>query len=108
MAEAAEQTGLGDFGGDTFREGLGAFCDAVDAEARLSDFGGVAVRANIVGSLANRLRIVDYIAADPTVVDEPVEAPLFVVGMFRAGTTLLSHLFDQDPANRALLSWEVA
>ncbi len=26
--------------------------------------------------------------------------------MFRAGTTLLSRLFDQDPRNRALLMWE--
>src|SRR5689334_3007296 len=99
MAEAVEQTGLDDFGGDTFREGLGVLCEAVDEEARLSDFGAVAVRANVVGSLANRLRIVDYIAADPTVADEPIEAPLFVVGMFRAGTTLLSHLFDQDRNN---------
>jgi sulfotransferase family protein len=107
-AEAVEQTGLDDFGGDSFREGLGVLCEAVDAEARLSDFGAIAVRANIVGSLANRLRIVDYVAADPAVADEPIEAPLFVVGMFRAGTTLLSHLFDQDPDNRALLSWEVA
>jgi hypothetical protein len=29
-----------------------------------------------------------------------------VVGLFRAGTTLMSNLFDQDPANRALLRWE--
>ena len=29
-----------------------------------------------------------------------------VIGMFRAGTTFLSHLLDQDPANRALLGWE--
>src|SRR5438270_6645031 len=28
--------------------------------------------------------------------------------MFRAGTTFFSKLLDQDPANRALLSWEVA
>ena len=28
--------------------------------------------------------------------------------MFRAGTTLLSHLLDQDPQNRSLLNWEAA
>jgi hypothetical protein len=108
VGEAVEQTGLTDFGGGEFREGLGVLCDAVAAEAQLNDLGAIAVRANVVGSLANRLRIVAYAAAHPDVADEAVEAPLFVVGMFRAGTTLLSHLFDQDPRNRALLSWEVA
>jgi hypothetical protein len=29
-----------------------------------------------------------------------------VIGMFRAGTTLLSYLLDQDPGNRPLLGWE--
>jgi hypothetical protein len=29
-----------------------------------------------------------------------------VIGMFRAGTTFLSQLFDQDARNRALLRWE--
>jgi hypothetical protein len=29
-----------------------------------------------------------------------------VIGMFRAGTTFLSQLLDQDPRNRALLRWE--
>jgi hypothetical protein len=108
LAEAVEQTGLSDFGGETFREGLAVLCDSVTAESQLNDLGTVAARASIVGSLANRLRIVDYAKANPDVADERIEAPLFVVGMFRAGTTLLSHLFDQDPRNRALLSWEVA
>jgi hypothetical protein len=54
----------------------------------------------------NRLRVVDWIARHPEVSGEVIEAPLVVIGMFRAGTTLLSHLFDQDPRNRALLMWE--
>src|SRR5690242_1314198 len=108
VAEAVEQTGRSDFGGETFREGLAVLCESITAEARLNDFVAVAARATIVGSLDNRLRIVDYIRTNPDVSDERIEAPLFVVGMFRAGTTLLSHLFDQDPRNRALLSWEVA
>ena len=32
--------------------------------------------------------------------------PIVVIGMFRAGTTFLSQLFDQDDRNRALLRWE--
>jgi hypothetical protein len=64
------------------------------------------VRATVVGSLANRLKVVDWAASHAGVADEIIEAPVFVIGMFRAGTTLLSNLFDQDPRNRALLRWE--
>jgi hypothetical protein len=60
----------------------------------------------LTGSLANRLRVVDWIARHPDVADETIERPLIVIGMFRAGTTLLSRLLDQDPRNRALLMWE--
>ena len=52
----------------------------------------------LAGSLANRLRVVDWIARHPEVADERIDAPLVVIGMFRAGTTFLSYLLDQDPA----------
>ena len=60
----------------------------------------------LTGSLANRLRVVDWITRHPDVAGEAIERPLIVIGMFRAGTTLLSRLLDQDPHNRALLMWE--
>jgi hypothetical protein len=40
------------------------------------------------------------------VASERIDAPLIVIGMFRAGTTFLSNLLDQDRRNRALLLWE--
>ena len=106
IAEARAATGLEDLGGEDFREGLQVFCDAVGREAQLSEFGAIAVRANVVGSLANRLKVVDHHARNPDVAEERIESPLVVIGMFRAGTTFLSRLLDQDPGNRALLGWE--
>jgi hypothetical protein len=106
--EAVVAAGLDDFGGDDFRPGLDVFAEAVSGEAKLNDIGAIAVRAQIVGTLTNRLRIIDYAKQHPEVANEQIDAPLIVVGMFRAGTTLLSQLLDQDPSNRALLSWEVA
>jgi hypothetical protein len=108
IAEASAQTGLDDFGGDSFREGLDVWCDAVEREAQLNQFGAIAVRANAVASLASRLKITQYRKEHPDVASESIEQPLIVVGLFRAGTTLLSHLLDKDPANRALLGWEAA
>jgi hypothetical protein len=106
LDEASAATGLDDFGPADFREGLDRYCDAVDAEARLNDLGAVAVSSAVVAALGNRLRVVDWHRRHPELADERVDAPVVVVGMFRAGTTLLSHLLDVDPGNRSLLRWE--
>ena len=104
--EARAKTGLDDFGPDSFREGLDVLCESVAGEARLNDLGTVAVQGNIVAALANRLRVVDWAATHPDVATGAVDAPVIVIGMFRAGTTFLSYLLDQDVRNRSLLRWE--
>jgi hypothetical protein len=106
LAAASDQTGLADFGRDSFREGLAVYCESVTHEAQLNDLGVAAVGANITGCLVNRLRVVDWAGGHPDVTSAPIEAPLVVIGMFRAGTTLLSNLLDQDKRNRSLLRWE--
>jgi hypothetical protein len=108
VAEACGLAGLDEFGSDGFREGLSVYCASASSEARLNEFGAIAIRSNIVGSLVNRLRIVDWSQRHPDVADERIEAPVFVIGMFRAGTTFLSYLLEQDRRNRALLRWEAA
>lgn len=106
LAAASKQTGLADFGDDRFREGLEIYCQSVTAEAELNEIGTMAVEAAVVGNLANRLRVVNWADRHPEVAEEAIVAPLVVIGMFRAGTTLLSNLLDQDPKNRPLLRWE--
>jgi Sulfotransferase family len=106
IAQAIESTGLQDFGREEFREGLEVYCDSAFGEAQLNELGTAAVTGNIVGSLANRLRVVDWAGRHPEVTAERTEAPLIVIGIFRAGTTFFSYLLDQDPRNRPLLSWE--
>ena len=106
VAEARATAMLDDFGGDSFREGLEVYCASVSSEAQLNEVGEIGIRGNIVASLVNRLRIVDWSNRHPAVTDERIEAPLVVIGMFRAGTTFLSCLLEQDSRNRALLRWE--
>jgi hypothetical protein len=106
VAKAREVTELEDFGSDSFREGLDAYCQSVTNEAQLSEVGVVGIHGTIVASLVNRLRVVDYATRHPDVAAERVDAPLVVIGMFRAGTTFLSYLLERDPQNRALLRWE--
>lgn len=108
MASAVELAGSDDFGPASFREGLSVLCASVGSEAQLNDLGDMAVRQNMISGLVNRLRVLDWTRTHPEVRAEPIEAPLVVVGLFRAGTTFLSELLDQDPANRSLLRWEAA
>ncbi len=106
IAEARELAALDDFGSDSFREGLAVYAESASTEAQLNELGETAIRANIVGSLTNRLRIVDWAQQHPAVADERIDAPIVVIGMFRAGTTFLSYVLEQDTRNRALLRWE--
>ena len=113
VAAAVEQTGLDDFGEDlipssvvSFREGLELYVDCLDREAQLNELGAVALPPAVTAALVNRLKVIDWAKQHPEVETERIEAPVVVIGMFRAGTTFLSHLLDQDPANRALLGWE--
>jgi hypothetical protein len=106
IAEARMTAALDDFGTDSFREGLEVYCASVSSEAHLNEIGAIGIRANIVASLVNRLRVVDWSNRHPAVADERIDAPLVVIGMFRAGTTFLSSLLEQDGRNRALLRWE--
>jgi Sulfotransferase family len=106
VAEAREKTGFDDFGPDDFRQGLTILCESINSEARLNELGAVAVRETVINALANRLQVFDWIRHHPEVTGERIDAPIVVIGMFRAGTTFLSQLLDQDPRNRALLRWE--
>lgn len=106
VAQAVAQTGLEDFGPDDFREGLEVYCEAVTEEARLNEIGAAVVPANVVGCLANRLAVVDWARQHPDVADEAIEAPVVVVGLFRAGTTFMSYMLEKDPAHRPLMGWE--
>ena len=106
LAAARTQTGLEDFGSETFREGLAVFCESASGEAQLNGVGGMAAPGMVLGCLVNRLKVTDWVKRHPQVLHEKIEAPLVVVGMFRAGTTFLTYLMEKDPRHRPLLRWE--
>lgn len=108
LDEAVRLAGSDDFGPSGFQDGLTQLCGSASAEAELNELGAMALRQNIIGGLVNRLRVTDWHRTHPDIAAVPVDAPLVVVGLFRAGTTFLSELLDQDPANRSLLRWEAA
>ena len=105
---ARKRTGLEDLGGDGFRQGLGVLLRSLDGEAQLTPLGRIAARSRIVGLLETRLRLVDRVRRDPSVGEEVIDRPVFVLGLPRTGTTVLYGMLAADPAMRSPASWEVA
>lgn len=109
IAESAvAATGLDDFGGDLWREGLDVLTAALRTEARLNPIGVASFGDRIGSYLQNRLRVVDWLRRHPEIADETVTDPVIITGLPRTGTTALSNLLAQDPDTRSLLVWESA
>jgi hypothetical protein len=106
IEKACTATGLTDMGDPSARQGLERLVQASNDEAQLSATGAQRWEANIVATLSNRLRIVDYLKHHPELLERPIEAPMFVFGLPRTGTTLTINLLNADPARRCLLRWE--
>jgi hypothetical protein len=106
LAEARAQTGLDDFGDESFREALRVLLGSLDREARLHEQGRASQRARIVDSLATRLRAQACFREHPGILEERIEAPFFIVGLPRTGTTMLHRLIASDPGLQAVLWWE--
>ena len=105
IARACASTGLSEFGPGGWREGLGILVETMSAH----DYGEVAngrIEARLTGVLASRLRIEDWIARHPEVLDEKIAGPVFVIGMPRTGTTALQAFLANDPQWRYLRGWE--
>ena len=104
IEQAQKATGLEKFDSDSFREGL---------DILLGDYNASGASANerLAGQihmcLSNRLKVTDYLAKNPELLDRPIEKPVFVFGIPRTGTTLLSNLLATDPARHSPLTWEI-
>jgi hypothetical protein len=106
--KAAAATRLQDFGDPSFRDGLDRLCASLEQEAQLTALGRLIARDEILRLLQNRLRCVDLLKRHPEIEDQAVEAPVFILGMPRTGTTSTHELMALDPQFRVPLSWEVA
>ncbi len=103
---ARRRSGLRQFDDEAFVAPLERLCAALEEEARLTPTGRLLTRARIESALINRLRLAACYAAHPEIADIAIEAPLFVTGLQRSGTTKLQRMLAADPDTRALSSWE--
>jgi hypothetical protein len=108
LTRAREQTGLSDFGEDSFYEGLRILVKALDEEARLNEMGRMANDGQIVSLLSNRLQIEDWYKRHPEIDEQQIIAPLIGLGLPRTGSTALGILLGEDPNVRSLRNWEMS
>jgi len=103
---ACARTGLDDFGGDSWREGLEVLVRSTNEEGALSEMGDSVLADQYTGHLVNRLQIEDWYRRHPEIDDQEIVAPLFGLSLPRTGSTALSFLLALDPARRSLRTWE--
>jgi hypothetical protein len=103
---AREKTQLADPDSRSWREGLEILIRDHENTGALSERGQMMIKARYAEALAARMRADDYIRRNPGVTQVPVKRPVFILGLPRTGTTLVSYMMDADPANRSLLKWE--
>lgn len=97
MAQARRRTGLADFGAEEFVDPLRRLLDSCAREAELSVVGRIATDWDVARFLGNLLRMRQAETAEPTILQEPIAAPVFITGLPRSGTSFLHRLIMQDP-----------
>ncbi len=107
ISAARAQSGLADFGDPAILDGLGRLLDAYANEARFTPRGADMMHADVVATMATRMKVEDWLKRHPELLEKPVEKPLFVFGLPRTGTTLMVNLLAADPATRSYLRWEI-
>ncbi|CAI5463263.1 unnamed protein product [Closterium sp. Yama58-4] len=92
LRAAYKATGLRDYGEGTFLTGLRLLLKGLEEEARLSAFGRILIWNDVQRLLRYRLQLEDTRRRHPEIEEEKIEAPVFILGLPRTGTTFLFNL----------------
>jgi len=106
LAIARSSTGLDDVGDELFLECYRRRIASIDRDSGATLLGRLLARAEAIRVLQTNLRLRKAWADDPSILEEPIEQPIFVAGAPRTGTTILLELLALDPNLRAPISWE--
>lgn len=106
IEQAQQKTGLSEFDSNSYREGLDILLSDANKN-NMPERGVERFSSSVVDVLANRLKVTDYLKQRPELLERKIEKPVFVFGVPRTGTTLLSNLLAADPARRSPLTWEI-
>lgn len=80
-----------------WRRRLAILCDDLEGSARLTAFGRTLAHGQLAAALRDRARLEALWARHPAIAEQPVAAPIVIVGQMRSGTTRLQRLLACDP-----------
>lgn len=106
VQNAIETSGLDDFGGHSFEAGLTALIHSLNPDLNLGEAMAGHFQQIISQLLLNRLEVTHLLKEHPEIMDEKIEAPVFIVGLPRSGTTITQTLMALDPLSRYLRNFE--
>jgi hypothetical protein len=107
LTAARDKTGLPGVGIDEVVPALERWLQAQRDEASLSEAGRQVAFRQATEHVATRIVLEDHFNRHPEISEQRIEAPLFVVGLYRSGTTKLHHLLCADDRWTYLRTWEV-
>lgn len=106
IATAQKTTGFEKFDSESYREGLDILVGSLNKNT-YPEASAERLQQLLLLALSNRLKVTHYLEGRPELLERPIEKPVFVFGVPRTGTTLLSNLLATDPARRSPLTWEI-
>lgn len=103
LREAEDATGLVERGeAKSFDAGLEHLLLSAQTETRLTPFGRAFLRQDCVTVLSSQLLVEELFRRHPEARQQPIERPLFLVGFFRSGTTMLQRILGENRHTRSL------
>jgi hypothetical protein len=105
IADAEEKVGVVD-SDPAVRGNLERLTASLNGEFPMSPEGEAVVRDNLLRDTVNRLEAIKWMNDYPEIAAEPIEAPVFLMGLPRSGTTYFQYLFDRDRRFRLIRTWE--
>jgi hypothetical protein len=88
------------------RSALEQLTQSLNDDAALNFIGRIAAWLDCGRMAATHLRVEQALRDAPEVEETELPPPVFVLGLFRSGTTILHRLLGEDPDNRTLPHWE--
>ncbi|MBW8784929.1 MAG: sulfotransferase [Novosphingobium sp.] len=105
VAAAEAQAGFGE-SEPWLHRNLAALIESLNRDGTLDADGMAAAERNLTARTADRLFGLKWVAEHPAIAAEPIEAPVFLTGLPRSGTTYFQYLFDHDPSFRLIRTWQ--
>src|SRR5208282_2352449 len=88
------------------RTNLTRLVETLNREGGLSAEGVELTQRHFSFDTVNRLEGLKWLRDYPEIADEVIEAPVFLMGLPRSGTTYFQYLFDRDERFRLIRTWE--